>query len=222
MTKAANAIRLKHTMVTVFPKALFIVAIICLLVSLVRDAADITQPRSALAVAVTAAYVLWSLAEARVTFEQSTPPTESSTLIPYGLARAGTAVAATLIGPALWPDWSWWLLLPVGLFLGGIALRLAAIRVLGRFYSHHVLRRADHSVVSTGPYRLMRHPAYAGMLLSHLGLVLVFTNPVSVFFLLALTVTIVWRIRVEERMLWTVSGYPEYALGHARLIPGVW
>jgi protein-S-isoprenylcysteine O-methyltransferase Ste14 len=32
----------------------------------------------------------------------------------------------------------------------------------------------------------------------------------------------VWRITVEEPMLMTIPGYPEYARRRARLIPGVW
>jgi protein-S-isoprenylcysteine O-methyltransferase Ste14 len=60
------------------------------------------------------------------------------------------------------------------------------------------------------------------MLLSHLGLVGFFANVASVGLLAVLIAAVVWRIRVEERVLWDVPGYPAYARHRARLLPGVW
>src|SRR5215207_8969352 len=42
----------------------------------------------------------------------------------------------------------------------GLALRAWAVHELGRFFKFTVVVQADHRVVDTGPYRLIRHPSY--------------------------------------------------------------
>ncbi|QMU80429.1 isoprenylcysteine carboxylmethyltransferase family protein [Streptacidiphilus sp. PB12-B1b] len=107
----------------------------------------------------------------------------------------------------------------------GIALRLWAIRVLGRFFRGVVHIQADHRVVTAGPYRVLRHPSYAGALVAVLGLGLAFGNAVSLVALLGCTlVGVVYRIRVEEQVLTSALGadYTAYAARTNRLVPGVW
>ncbi len=61
------------------------------------------------------------------------------------------------------------------------------------------------------------------MLLAPGGLTLFFLNPVTVgIFFLALFPAILRRIVVEERTLFQVEGYPEFAKARTRLIPGIW
>ena len=145
---------------------------------------------------------------------------DSRTLVPYALARIAT-IAACVLPPA--PDTP----LPqaiagLALFVAGVTMREVAIKTLGRFYTHHVARRTDQVAVTTGLYRFVRHPAYCGMLLAHVGLVVGFANALSVLCLLMLFAAVIWRIRVEERALWDMPGYADYATGKARLCPGVW
>ncbi|MFC6083317.1 methyltransferase family protein [Sphaerisporangium aureirubrum] len=169
-----------------------------------------------------AANLGWLVLEAPITFRRpSAPPREVATLVTYALTRVATMSAAILL-PPVWQRPSPLLAVPVLLFASGVLLRVVAMRELGRFYSHHVIRRDDHVIVRTGPYRLIRHPAYAGMLLGHAGLVLFFLNPVSVPLLAALAVVIGWRVRVEERELMAIPAYRAYADGRPRLIPGMW
>lgn len=109
------------------------------------------------------------------------------------------------------------------LFWGGLILRISAVLELGQFYSHRVQVTGKQRVVQTGPYRWIRHPAYSGMLLLHLGLVTVFFNWLSFSLLLAaLLPALVNRILVEERTLLSLPGYVEFCAGRARILPHIW
>ena len=55
------------------------------------------------------------------------------------------------------------------LVAGGLALRLWAIRTLGRWFTSTVMVQDGQTVVESGPYRVLRHPSYTGALLTALG-----------------------------------------------------
>ncbi|MFI5783092.1 methyltransferase family protein [Nocardia sp. NPDC051570] len=213
----------RRTLFLAVPQALSLFGVAMAIAGIVRY----SRPEHAGAVGATATglfviYLAWLIVEWRITFRHiGGEPSEGWTFYPYALGRAGVGVGAA-VGPLPWSGWSPLLLLPVVLFLAGIAERQVAIGTLGRFYSHHVVRQDDHSVVTHGVYRLVRHPAYVGMLLANVGFTGFFLNPFTVVSLLVLVFGVVARIRVEERVLWTIPAYPQYAHGRARLLPGVW
>jgi protein-S-isoprenylcysteine O-methyltransferase Ste14 len=180
------------------------------------------EPAHTFALVFILANLVWLVAEAPVSLgKPGAPPKEVSTLICYGLTRFATVAAAVFVVP-LGPEPAVRQIAAAAVFVGGVSLRLIAIRTLGRFYSHHVIRHDEHSIVSTGPYRLIRHPAYAGMLLGHVGLIVFFFNWAALVLLVALAGVLSWRIRVEERTLLVLPAYSAYAAQHARLLPGVW
>jgi protein-S-isoprenylcysteine O-methyltransferase Ste14 len=98
--------------------------------------------------------------------------------------------------------------------------------VSNRFFSRIVRIQKDrgHSVVSTGPYRFVRHPGYVGMILFAIA------TPLALGSLWALipgglgTCVILLRTALEDRtLLEELEGYEEYARQiRSRLIPGVW
>lgn len=208
-----------------FPALLFGVGTLAILVALVRALLGPREGLYPMTVAMIAVYLLWVVCEAPTTFRTAASGASADdrgTELLYGAARMLT-VAAALFGPVPWTAWRPWLVLPPLLLLGGIVLRLSAIRTLGRFYSHRARLLDGHRIVVSGPYRLVRHPAYAGMLLANAGTVLFFANPLSVAALIVLFIpAVIHRILVEERMMFTVPGYREFARRRKRLAPFVW
>ncbi len=105
----------------------------------------------------------------------------------------------------------------------GCGLRLSAIFTLGRFYSRRVRLFKGHHVVTSGPYRVVRHPAYLGTLAGHLGLILVLGNWIPLVAWAGLFVPmVVRRILVEEPVLFELDEYAEYAKSRKRLLPLIW
>jgi protein-S-isoprenylcysteine O-methyltransferase Ste14 len=84
---------------------------------------------------------------------------------------------------------------------------------------------ADQPVITDGPYRVIRHPSYGGILLAVPGIGLFIGNWLS---LIVLTVPVacglVLRIRIEERALLRSLGddYRTYAAAQKRLVPFIW
>jgi len=62
------------------------------------------------------------------------------------------------------------------LLLAGITIRWTAVYTLGKYFTGTVLIRNDHRLIRSVLYKYLRHPAYAGSLLAHLGLGLSFSN----------------------------------------------
>lgn len=120
-----------------------------------------------------------------------------------------------------------WIVFGVGIaaIVGGALFRLWAVVTLGQFFTLDVRITSDQKVVTSGPYRWVRHPSYTGLLLSLLGIGLCLGSWLSVLALLVLPlVGLVRRIFVEEDALMANLGEPyrEFAAGRKRLVPGVW
>jgi len=111
----------------------------------------------------------------------------------------------------------------VVLMLAGIALRWYAIAVLGRSFTVTVLTQTGQRVMDRGPYRFVRHPSYAGSLLTIIGVLLADANPVSFLALIPAVLAYAYRIRVEESVLSRDLGEPyrAYMRRTRRLIPFV-
>jgi protein-S-isoprenylcysteine O-methyltransferase Ste14 len=118
------------------------------------------------------------------------------------------------------PDWAFYL----GIFLMflGILVRQWAIAVLGRFFSLTVRVAEDHRVVEKGPYRLVRHPSYTGVLITFIGLGLAVQSWGALLVLLGVfSLSFGYRIRVEEKTLLSELGenYANYMKRTKRIIP---
>ena len=89
----------------------------------------------------------------------------------------------------------------VVLFIGGGALRLWPVFVLGRRFSGLVAIQPGHTLVTTGIYSVIRHPSYLGLLINSLGWALAFRSVVGVLLTALTIVPIVARIGAEETLL---------------------
>lgn len=111
------------------------------------------------------------------------------------------------------------------LVIGGIALRWSSIIYLGREFTVNVAIIEGHRLVTSGPYKLIRHPSYTGLILIFIGLGIHSNHAVG---LLALSVPIFWavinRIKIEERAMEDFFGseYAEYRKTTKKLVPGVY
>jgi protein-S-isoprenylcysteine O-methyltransferase Ste14 len=112
----------------------------------------------------------------------------------------------------------------VVLFAAGGALRLWPVFVLGHRFSGLVAIQPGHTLVTGGPYRIIRHPSYLGLLVNSLGWALAFRSGVGVLLTVLLIPPLLARIRAEERLLRTQFGgeYDAYCSRTSRLIPGLY
>ncbi len=172
-----------------------------------------------------AVYALWIFAEFNITvgeINKGGSKADRFTCEAYSIAR-GITVLCGLLFPTLWTTPGIWMIVGITVFIASIVFRLTAIYTLGKFYSHRVRLREDHHIVAAGPYRLVRHPAYTGMFFAHVGYAIFFFNWYVLSALLVLFLPVlIYRILLEEKVLFTLPGYKDYAAHRARLIPLAW
>jgi protein-S-isoprenylcysteine O-methyltransferase Ste14 len=112
-----------------------------------------------------------------------------------------------------------------GLFisLGGLVLRVWALVKLGRFFSRTVQIESEHKIVTYGPYRWIRHPAYTGMILIYTGIVMcIGTWLGALLSFVIITSSLYYRIQIEEKVLLASLGdeYLRYMENTRLLFPG--
>jgi protein-S-isoprenylcysteine O-methyltransferase Ste14 len=147
-------------------------------------------------------------------------------LVPALVAAVIAAEVLGRRGGLLWPGGLVWpVVAGLALMAAGIGLRAWSIVTLGRFFQYRIKVQPGHQVVTSGPYRYVRHPSYTGIAMVLAGIALASGD---VWSLLAVTALggagLAVRIRAEERQLTQALGaeYERFAAGRKRLVPGVW
>jgi protein-S-isoprenylcysteine O-methyltransferase Ste14 len=110
------------------------------------------------------------------------------------------------------------------LIVCGLIVRWIAILSLKGLFTVDVSFSKDHHLVMQGIYRFVRHPAYAGSLVSFLGLAFCFSNYISmVVIFVPIAAAFLHRIHIEEDALTNMFGgeYLDYCATTRRLIPGI-
>jgi protein-S-isoprenylcysteine O-methyltransferase Ste14 len=107
----------------------------------------------------------------------------------------------------------------------GLVIRIAARKELSQQYSVYVETSEEHQLVTGGIYRIIRHPAYLGLMCLFVGI------PLAAWSLPGMVVAVVFgipaiigRIRIEENALaeWFGEDFREYAKISWRMMPGIW
>jgi protein-S-isoprenylcysteine O-methyltransferase Ste14 len=108
------------------------------------------------------------------------------------------------------------------LVAAGLAFAVWARWHLGGNWSGEVTVKIGHTLTRSGPYRLVRHPIYSGVLLALVGTALAIGSARGFVGAALILVGFVVKLRVEEaRMRETFPDYADYCRRTARLIPGV-
>ena len=104
----------------------------------------------------------------------------------------------------------------------GIAFAIWARRHLGKSWSARPSIQEEHELVTSGPYRSVRHPIYTGVMIAVLGSTLVGGTFWFIIFIL-FCFELVWRIRIEEQLMLQQfpNQYPDYKERTKMLIPFV-
>jgi protein-S-isoprenylcysteine O-methyltransferase Ste14 len=93
--------------------------------------------------------------------------------------------------------------------------------MLGRWFSASFAIKPQHELVTRGPYAIVRHPIYTGMLVMGLGIATAFDSWLSVGFVLLFAVPFTLHTAIEEQMLASHFGeaWRDYASRVPRLVP---
>ena len=185
------------------------------------------------ATAFTVAVAAWLIFEFVMRARQRRQAGRPAAADPTFLVLIASLVAAVIAAEALgrdgrlpWPGGrAWPAAAGIALIIAGIGLRAWSIATLGRFFQYQITIQPGHQVVTSGPYRHLRHPAYTAIALILAGIALACDDVWSLAAAAALGgAGLAVRIRAEERQLTQALGaeYQQFAAGRKRLVPGLW
>ena len=135
-------------------------------------------------------------------------------LTPTSLRRSG-------LHHQLWASSPLLCLLALLLVASGSAFAIGARLTLGRNWSSTVTLKQDHELIRRGPYALVRHPIYTGLLSMSVGTMVLTGLVESVGVVAVGIVYVVFKVRDEERLMSETfpSQYPEYRRTVKSIIP---
>ena len=121
----------------------------------------------------------------------------------------------------LWPEGLWPFWIGAAVTVGGLLFAVWARRHLGRNWSNAVTIKQGHELIITGPYSLVRHPIYTGILSGFLGTAIALSQVRGVIGFVLIFVVLWTKLRVEEEWMRSQFGetYATYANQTTALVP---
>ena len=121
----------------------------------------------------------------------------------------------------------WWPPVPlvwlcIGLIAAGFAFCWWARIHLGRLWSGIITRKQDHHIVDTGPYALVRHPIYSGLLLAIAATMIAKGTLIGIAGAILIGTSFYMKARLEERFLreeLDAAAYNQYSSRVPMLVP---
>lgn len=83
----------------------------------------------------------------------------------------------------------------------GFFLMNWSILILGKQFSVNVTIQENHKLITKGPYKLIRHPRYLGIIVFLVGIPLIFLSVIPLFVDIVLISILIWRIKDEEELM---------------------
>ena len=114
--------------------------------------------------------------------------------------------------------------LGLGLYAIGFLVMHFAEAYLGKLFSLEVSIQEGHTLVTSGPYRYIRHPRYGGITIFALGIAMLFRSCVGLLLAVMTIGVLVWRIRDEEALMRREFGeeWEKYSSRTWRFIPFIY
>jgi protein-S-isoprenylcysteine O-methyltransferase Ste14 len=190
-----------------------------------------------MAAANAAAWVLWSRWERPGCGVELRARLQPPALVGRGGDLAQVAPLAYPVLVVVAPGWAYegWLnwstevdvvlqAVGLGFWALGVAVGIWAARAIGEYMAFGGLA-VDHRLVTSGPYRHVRHPVYTAMIAIAVGSALVFRSHLLLGVAALSISTHLWWAAAEEKLLSSPEGlgdaYRTYASGTGRLVPKV-
>lgn len=175
------------------------------------------------------AFEIWLMVRDKALGKGKTAKDRGTRYYNFIAIAVGLTIAGFLSGkPAFFFPWGrsyevFWI--GFAIMVLSLSLRVWAIATLGSSFRTTVETHQNQEVVRRGPYRLVRHPSYTGLLLTCLGYGVAVQNWLSLIFAVGFPlVAILYRIHVEEAELVSSLGsdYESYQNETRKLIPWIW
>jgi protein-S-isoprenylcysteine O-methyltransferase Ste14 len=121
----------------------------------------------------------------------------------------------------LWPSGIWPFWIGAAVTVAGLLFAVWARQHLGSNWSHAVTVKQGHELITTGPYTLVRHPIYTGILTGFLGSAIALSQVRGVIALVLIFLVLWAKLRKEEEWMRSQFGetYATYAHRTAALVP---
>ncbi len=148
-------------------------------------------------------------------------------LVYLGLMIAGFAlliwhVPLAALEKQLWPSAGAWLATGLGVEVAGLGFAIWARHTLGKNWTARITTGGTQELVIRGPYKIVRHPIYSGLMIGILGTAIVSGQVRAFVGLLIVVVGVLFKLRREESALRQHFGvaYEHYAQQVSGLVPG--